>query len=70
MILMVLLEPIYGCHICCVLAENVPRHTVVSLPYYPIHLKEKIKSKLIHKSKVVYLRCQKVHQYFKPYLKY
>ena len=34
-------------------------HTVVSLPYYPIHLKEKIISKLILKSKVVYLRCQR-----------
>ena len=45
-------------------------HTVVSLPYYPIHLKEKIISKLIQKSKVVYLRCQKVGQYCKPYLKY
>ena len=47
-----------------------PFHTVVSLPYYPIHLKEKIISKLIQKSKVVYLRCQKVGQYCKPYLKY
>ena len=41
-----------------------------SLPYYPIHLKEKIISKLIQKSKVVYLRCQKVGQYCKPCLKY
>ena len=40
-------------------------HTVVSLPYYPIHLKEKIISKLIQKSKVVYLRCQKVRQHCK-----
>ena len=29
-----------------------PKHTVVSLPYYPIHLKEKIISELIQKSKV------------------
>ena len=45
-------------------------HTVVSLPYYPIQLKEKIISKLLQRSKVVYLRCQKVRQYCKPYLKY
>ena len=52
------------------LETEIPQHTVVSLPYYPIHLKEKIISKLIQKSKVVYLRCKKVHQYCKPYLKY
>ena len=33
-------------------------HTVVSLPYYLIHLKEKIILKLIQKSKLVYLRFQ------------
>ena len=38
-------------------------HTVVSLTYYQLHLKEKIISKLIQKSKVVYLRSQKVRQY-------
>ena len=47
--------------------NNVPMHTVVSLPYYPIQLREKIISKLIQKSKVVY---QTVCQYCKPYLKY
>ena len=47
-----------------------PLHTVVSLPYYyPIHLKEKIMSKLIQKSKIFYRRCQKVRQYCKPYPK-
>ena len=48
---------------------GAPWHTVVSLPY-PIHLGEKITSEFIQNSKVVNLRCQKVHQYCKYYPKY
>ena len=45
-------------------------NTVVSLPYYPIHLKEKFIPKPIQKSKVDYLRCKRVRQYCKLYQKY
>ena len=45
-------------------------HSSIPTLLYPIHLKEKISAKLIQKSKIVYLRCQKVRQYCKPYPKY
>ena len=51
---------------------SVSSHTVVSLPYYTtlFSLRKKIISKLLQRSEVFYLKCQKVHQYCKPGLKY